>query len=150
MNQIESSILKHKGVIMKKVMYIILLCLFIILGSCGKKKVEKPVETVKTVAPEPVEEQVIEPIKEEPVVIEEKDYQLQLVASKDIYIVEDTQKVLSRHGYKTSMTKRNKDGELFHRLRITGFLTYSEAHDLGIRIKNRLHLIADYWIEKVK
>ncbi len=132
---------------MKKVMYIILLCLFIILGSCGKKEVEKPAETV---TPEPVEEQVIEPIKEEPVVIEEKDYQLQLVASKDIYIVEDTQKVLSRHGYKTSMTKRNKDGELFHRLRITAFLTYSEAYDLGIRIKNRLHLIADYWIEKVK
>lgn len=147
MNQIESSILKLEGVIMKKVMYIILLCLFIILGSCGKKEVEKPAETV---APEPVEEQVIEPVKEEPVVIEEKDYQLQLVASKDIYIVEDTQEVLSRHGYKTSMTKRNKDGELFHRLRITGFLTYSEAYDLGIRIKNRLHLIADYWIEKVK
>ena len=132
---------------MKKVMYIILLCLFIILGSCGKKEVEKPVETV---TPEPVEEQVIEPIKEEPVVFEEKDYQLQLVASKDIYIVEDTQEVLSRHGYKTSMTKRNKDGEFFHRLRITGFLTYSEAYDMGIRIKNRLHLIADYWIEKVK
>ena len=147
MNQIESSILNLEGVIMKKVIYFILLLLIVILGSCGKKEVEKPAEPV---TPEPVEEEVIEPIKEEPVVIEEKDYQLQLVASKDLYIVEDTQEVLSRHGYRTSMTKRYKDEELFHRLRITGFLTYSEACDLGKRIKNKLHLVADYWIEKVK
>ncbi len=132
---------------MKKVIYLILLFILIILGSCGKKEVEKPAETV---APEPVEEQVIEPIKEEPVVIEEKDFQLQLVASKDIYIVEDTQEVLSRHGYKTSMTKRYKDEELFHRLRITGFLTYSAAVNLGEVLKNDLHLIANYWVEKVK
>jgi hypothetical protein len=132
---------------MKKVMSFILLCILIILGSCGKKEVEKPAEPI---APEPVKEQVIEPVKEEPVVIEEKDFQLQLVASKDIYIVEDTQAVLSRHGYKTSMTKRYKDGELFHRLRITGFLTYSAAINLGEILKNDLHLIANYWVEKVK
>ena len=135
---------------MKKIMSFILLCMLIILGSCGKKEVEKPVEPVETVAPEPVEEQVIEPIKEEPVVIEEKDYQLQLVASKDLYIVEDTQEVLSRHGYRTSMTKRYKDEELFHRLRITGFLTYSAAINMGETLKNDLHLIANYWVEKVK
>ena len=128
-------------------MSFILLCVLIILGSCGKKEVEKPAEPV---APEPVEEQVIEPIKEEPIVIEEKDFQLQLVASKDIYIVEDTQEVLSRHGYKTSMTKRYKDEELFHRLRITGFLTYSVAINMGETLKNDLHLIANYWVEKVK
>lgn len=135
---------------MKKVLYFILLLLIVILGSCGKKEVEKPVEPVKTVAPEPVEEQVIEPIKEEPVVIEEKDFQLQLVASKDLYIVEDTQAVLSRHGYRTSMTKRYKDEEIFHRLRITGFLTYSVAINMGETLKNDLHLIANYWVEKVK
>ena len=128
-------------------MSFILLCVLIILGSCGKKEVEKPAEPI---APEPVEEQIIEPVKEEPVVIEEKDFQLQLVASKDIYIVEDTQEVLSRHGYKTSMTKRYKDEELFHRLRITGFLTYSVAINMGETLKNDLHLIANYWVEKVK
>jgi len=87
------------------------------LLSCGKKKseVEKPVESVETPAPEPVEEQVIEPIKEESVVIEEEDFQLQLVASTDIYIVEDTQEVLSRHGYRTSMTKRYKDESGFNK-----------------------------------
>ncbi len=135
---------------MKRVIYLILLFIIVILVSCGKKEVEKPAEPVKTVAPEPVEEQVIEPIKEEPVVIEEKDFQLQLVASKDLYIVEDTQEVLSRHGYKTSMTKRYKDEELFHRLRITGFLTYSVAINMGETLKNDLHLIANYWVEKVK
>jgi cell division septation protein DedD len=135
---------------MKKVIPLILLFIIVILVSCGKKEVEKPVETVETVAPEPVEEQVIEPIKEESVVIEEKDFQLQLVASKDIYIVEDTQEVLSRHGYRTSITKRYKDEELFHRLRITGFLTYSAAINMGETLKNDLHLIANYWVEKVK
>lgn len=135
---------------MKKVMPLILLLIIIILVSCGKKEIEKPVETVEIVTPETVEEQVIEPIKEEPVVIEEKDFQLQLVASTDIYIVEDTQEVLSRHGYRTSMTKRYKDEVLFHRLRITGFLTYSAAINMGETLKNDLHLIANYWVEKVK
>jgi len=135
---------------MKKVMPLILLLIIIILVSCGKKEIEKPVETVEIVTPETVEEQVIEPIKEEPVVIEEKDFQLQLVASTDIYIVEDTQEVLSRHGYRTSMTKRYKDEVLFHRLRITRFLTYSAAINMGETLKNDLHLIANYWVEKVK
>ncbi len=137
---------------MKKVMYFILLCILIILGSCGKKEIEKPEVEVQTPEPVAVEEiKPEEPVEiKQPVIVEKKDFQLQLVASKDIYIVERTQEVLSRHSYKTSMTKRYKDGELFHRLRITGFLTYSEACDLGKRIKNKLHLIADYWIEKVK
>ncbi|MCK4653948.1 MAG: hypothetical protein KAU01_05855, partial [Candidatus Cloacimonetes bacterium] len=90
-----------------------LLCLL----SCGKKKVEveKPVEPVETPATQPVEEQVIEPVKEELVVIEEKDYQLQLVASTDIYIVEYTQEIVNKYGYKTNITQRYKDGEIYQR-----------------------------------
>ncbi len=145
-----------KEIIMKKVLnlfVIIFLALSLLcLLSCGKKKVEveKPVEPVETPAPEPVEEQVIEPIKEEPIVIEEKDYQLQLVASTDIYIVEYTQEIVNKYGYKTNITQRYKDGEIYQRLRIDGYRTYSAAIDMGETLKNDLHLIANYWVEKVK
>ncbi|RLC58638.1 MAG: hypothetical protein DRH89_00580 [Candidatus Cloacimonadota bacterium] len=137
---------------MKKVMYFILLCTLVILESCGKKEVKKAEVIVQK--PEPVKVEVVkaeEPVKiKQPVVIEKEDFQLQLVASTDIYEVEATQEVLSRHGFKTIKTIRHKDGELFHRLRITGFLTYTKAYDMGEKIKNELHLIANYWIEKVK
>ena len=137
---------------MKKVIYFIFLCTLVILGSCGKKEIEKKEAVIQI--PEPVTVEEIEtavPIEiKQPVIVEKEDFQLQLVASTDIYEVEATQEVLSKHGFKTDMTKRYKDGELFHRLRITGFLTYTEACDLGNRITNKLHLVADYWIEKVK
>ena len=137
---------------MKKVLYFILLCMLVILGSCGKKEVKKAEVVVQK--PEPVTVEVVKAEEPEeirqPVVIEKKDFQLQLVASTDIYEVEVTQEVLSKQGFKTIKTIRYKDGVLFHRLRISGFLTYTEACDLGKRIKNELHLIANYWIEKVK
>ena len=137
---------------MKKVLYFILLCMLVILGSCGKKEVKKAEVVVRK--PEPVAVEVVkaeEPVEiKQPVAIEKEDFQLQLVASTDIYEVEATQEVLSKQGFKTIKTIRYKDGELFHRLRITGFLTYTEACDLGEKIKNELHLIADFWIEKVK
>ena len=137
---------------MKKVNYFILLGILIILVSCGKKEVKKAEVVVPK--PEPV---VVEVVKAEvpagikqSAVVEIEDYLLQLVASIDKYIVEETQNVLSRNGFKTTMTKRYKDGELFHRLRIAEFLTYSEAGKLGKKLKNESQLVADYWIEKVK
>ena len=137
---------------MKKITYFMLLFILIILGSCGKKEVKEAEVIVP--APEQGAIEIVESEKpveiKQPVIVEKEDFQLQLVASKEIYIVEATQEVLSKHGFKTSMTKRYKDGELFHRLRITGFLTYTEACDLGKRIKNKLHLISNYWVEKVK
>ncbi|MDA3814729.1 MAG: hypothetical protein PF570_10820, partial [Candidatus Cloacimonetes bacterium] len=103
---------------MKKVKYFILLCILIILVNCGKKEVKKAEVVVQK--PEPVAVEVIkaeEPVVlKQPAVVEKEDYQLQLVASIDKYIVEDTQRVLSRNGFKTIMTKRYKNGELFHRL----------------------------------
>ncbi len=132
--------------------YCILLGILIILVSCGKNEVKKAEVVVQK--PEPVVVEVVkaeEPVEiKSPVVVEKEDYQLQLVASTDKYIVEETQDVLSRNGFKTTMTKRYKDGELFHRLRIAGFFTYSEAGKLGKQLKNEFQLVADYWIEKVK
>ena len=136
---------------MKKILNLFVIIALLFLVSCGKKKieVEKPVEPVETPATQPIEEQVTEPVKE-PVMIQEKDFQLQLVASRDIYIVEYTQEVVNKYGYKTNITQRYKDGEIYKRLRIDGFLTYSAAINMGEKLKNDLNLIADYWVEKVK
>jgi len=134
---------------MKKMKYCILLGILIILVSCGEKEVKKAEVVVPK--PEPVVVKAEEPVViKQPTVVEKEDYQLQLVASTDKYIVEETQVVLSRNGFKTTITKRYKDGELFHRLRIAGFLSYSEAGKLGKQLKNEFQLVADYWIEKVK
>jgi len=109
---------------------------FSLFQACGKKKVPEKEVAEPTKAEEPtVEKAKVTPEKEleqvpEEVKLEEKIFELQVVAVKDYSRINNEKNKLAQYGYNTKITTIEKDGETFYRLRLDGLYTYSEANSL--------------------
>jgi cell division protein FtsN len=158
-----------KRILIGLIISVLIISSFSLIG-CGKKDTKKiPVKTEKESvqskkreAPKTTEvkpqkkpaSQMSEkkkPIehKQPKIVIEEKKYELQLVARKDYTRVEIEKKRLEKYGYNVKISTTKKNGETYYRLRLLGLYTPSQAKKVGDEIKKQFPSIEDYWIQKV-
>lgn len=161
---------------MKKILISILISIMIAgafsIISCGKKekketptkiekkKVQKKPQKEKRSTPKISKKEKSQPTivkekksthkKQQKIVLEEKKYELQLVARKDYSRVEIEKKQLEKHGYNLKITNTLKNGQTYYRLRLTGLYTPSQAKKLGNEIKKLFPSINDYWVVKVQ
>jgi len=80
-----------------------------------------------------------------------RNYILQLSCVTDKIRLKNEQKDLKKFGYETNISsKKNRNGTMYHRLRLKGFYTKSEAKQLGEKIKKEFLNISDFLVLKVK
>ncbi|MCK4339166.1 MAG: SPOR domain-containing protein [Candidatus Cloacimonetes bacterium] len=155
---------------MKRTLVIILIICALILSfslftGCAKKKapekeIPEPVKTEEPIVEKPkvtpqketekVTEEVKKEIRAEITEIEEKVFELQMVAVRDYSRIDIEKNKLAQYGYNTKITTTEKDGETFYRLRLDGLYTHSEAVTLGEKLKKQFPSIHEYWVQKVK
>ena len=77
-----------------------------------------------------------------------KDFEIQLLANKNISVVEKKKQKLEKLGYLTKITSVVKNGVTYYRLRLSSSYTKSEARRVGDNLKRKVSFVNDYWIVK--
>lgn len=152
-----------------KITLVMLIAVALLLSTaCGKKEqkqpqVEEPIanQTAKSVQTEPVEQQeevVIEEVTSKEKPLPKKDdvpvdkgpqiYKLQILSVRDIIMAEVQQDKMKRDGINTEISQFEKNGEIYHRLRLADLFTKWDAEQMGKKLKDKYWGITSYWVVK--
>ena len=81
---------------------------------------------------------------------DEKQYELQLMASSNYARIEEAKSALQRLGYDSKIVNKPEGNKVVYRLRLKNLYTKSQAISLGEKIITEVPIITSYWLDEIK
>jgi hypothetical protein len=81
--------------------------------------------------------------------IEKKQYEVQLLSSKNLKAVMNEKINLLKNGFKCKIVTKEMNGEMQYRLRHRDIFTLTDANNIGEEIVKRIPTVTGYWVQKV-